>query len=208
MCLSDEAGSGLVGLKKGEWHRGLSFCAFSGNRGKFVEVFLGSAAVGTTYIWQRRDWTFQSPFELNCQCEAHYLKFKRHTAAMTRPWPPQPEEWVPRVGLYGVFLFVHLSFYCQIASQGSMYSLITRNSPEDLPYFSNNRLHLLEKIESKIRWKVLKCETLLSMIKPNGPITPNFAYFLHVEFRSGGTTNTTNLKPVLIKTVKLNTVNK
>lgn len=70
-----------------------------------------------------------------------------------------------------------------MASQGSMYSLITRNSPEDLPYFSNNRHHLLEKIESKILWKVLKCKTLLSMIKPNGPITPNFAYFLHVEFR-------------------------
>lgn len=47
------AGSNFVGLVKGNDIKVFVYCAFSGNRGKFVEVFLRSAAVGTTHIWQK-----------------------------------------------------------------------------------------------------------------------------------------------------------
>ncbi len=36
-------------------------CTFSGNRGKFMEEFLGSPAARTTHIWQKWERNFQSP---------------------------------------------------------------------------------------------------------------------------------------------------
>lgn len=47
------AGSNFVGLVQGNDTKVFVYCAFSGNRGKFVEVFLGSGAVGTTNIWKK-----------------------------------------------------------------------------------------------------------------------------------------------------------
>lgn len=43
----------FVGLVKGNDTKVFVYCAFSGNRGNFAEVFLRSAAVGITHIWQK-----------------------------------------------------------------------------------------------------------------------------------------------------------
>lgn len=52
--LPDKSEANCRALIGGEWLPWPPiYCAFSGNRGKFMEVFLGSPAVRTTHIWQK-----------------------------------------------------------------------------------------------------------------------------------------------------------